>query len=344
MDLSNFEYPLPEKLIAQYPAKNRRDSRLLYLHGQDGATADYRFAQLPDLLNAGDLLVLNNTRVIPARLYGQKASGGKVEVMVEQVLEGNRVIALLGTSRSAKPGTRIKIDGGPWVEVEAHPDHLFQLRFECDEPIYDLLERIGHIPLPPYIGRADEAVDQQRYQTVYAQIPGAVAAPTAGLHFDQEMLSQLSAKGVECAHITLHVGSGTFQPVRVQDPRKHTMHPERIEVDAKVCDQISKAKREGRRVVAVGTTSVRALETAALKEAIAPFAGDSDLFIYPGFKFNVVDALITNFHLPGSTLLMLVCAFAGIDNTMYAYRHAINENYRFYSYGDAMFLTPSKIE
>lgn len=343
MDLSVFEYPLPESLVAQYPAKKRRDSRLLYLRGVDGAVQDHRFQNLPDLFKEGDLLILNNTKVIPARLFGKKETGGKVEVMVEQVLDGQHVLALLGTSRSVKLGSRIKIDGGPWVEVEAHPNHLFQLRFETDESVYELLQRIGHIPLPPYIHRDDEEADQLRYQTVYARIPGAVAAPTAGLHFDQEMLSQLAAHGVDCGFITLHVGSGTFKPLRVKDLRDHAIHPERIEVSTEVCTQINKTKSDGRRVIAVGTTTVRALETAALGGALKPCIGDSELFIYPGFKFKVVDGLITNFHLPGSTLLMLVCAFAGIENTMGAYQHAIKEKYRFYSYGDAMFLTRSAI-
>ncbi|MFC1664332.1 tRNA preQ1(34) S-adenosylmethionine ribosyltransferase-isomerase QueA [Pseudomonadota bacterium] len=343
MDLSIFEYPLPESLIAQYPVEKRRDSRLLCLDGKDGRVADRNFSDLPEFIDEGDVLILNDTKVIPARLYGKKETGGKVEVMVEQVLDQQRVLALLGTSRSVKLGSRIKIDGGPWVEVEAHPEHLFQLRFESDQTVEKILQQLGHIPLPPYIRRQDEKADQNRYQTVYARFPGAVAAPTAGLHFDKEMFSQLSAKGVDHAFITLHVGSGTFKPVRVEDPQDHVMHPERIVVSAEVCARISKAKSDGRRVIAVGTTTVRALETAALSGKLKPFAGESELFIYPGFEFKVVEGLITNFHLPGSTLLMLVCAFAGIDQTMGAYQHAIDKQYRFYSYGDAMYLTRRKV-
>ena len=339
MRKSDFHYSLPHDLIAQYPAASRTASRLLALDGASGARRDLRFTDLPALLRAGDLLVFNDTRVIPARLFGHKDSGGRVEVLVERILDAHRVLAQLRASKPPKPGQKLTLEGNVTMTVQQHEGEFYALEFEMDTPVTEILERIGHVPLPPYIERADNASDSERYQTVYAHHPGAVAAPTAGLHFDEAMLARLQGMGVETAFVTLHVGAGTFQPIRVDDIREHRMHAEYLSVSQATCDEINTAKREGRRVVAVGTTVVRALETAADGGSVTPHEGETEIFIYPGYRFRIVDALLTNFHLPESTLLMLVCAFGGTENVLNAYRHAVEQKYRFYSYGDAMFVT-----
>ncbi len=296
-------------------------------------------ADFPQLLHADDLLVLNNTRVIPARLYGRKASGGKVEVLIERVLDDRRALAHVRSSKSPKAGSRLLLaDGALEVEITSREGELFSLTFAGDIPLLDLLERWGHVPLPPYIERADEQVDRDDYQTLYARHPGAVAAPTAGLHFDQTLLDALAARNIRTAYVTLHVGAGTFQPVRVARLDEHIMHAEQVTVDAAVCEAIEQTRARGGRVVAVGTTVVRSLESAVQAGVLKPFHGDTRLFITPGYRFSVVDAMLTNFHLPESTLLMLVCAFSGFEPVMAAYRHAVEQNYRFFSYGDAMFL------
>ena len=337
MRVSDFHFDLPEDLIARHPLAERRASRLLVLDGPSGKIEHQRFADLLSHVRPGDLMVFNDTRVIPARLWGQKASGGRIEVLVERVLDTRRVLAHVRASKAPKPGTWLLIEGGAKAVMLARHDALFELAFE--EDVLPMLERVGHMPLPPYIDRADEASDRERYQTVYAQRAGAVAAPTAGLHFDDEMLAALREAGVETAFVTLHVGAGTFQPMRVERVEDHHMHSEWLEVDQAVVDAVARCKARGGRVIAVGTTSVRSLETAARSGELAPFSGDTDIFIWPGCRFNVVDALVTNFHLPESTLLMLVSAFAGYPETMAAYRAAVEQNYRFFSYGDAMFIT-----
>ncbi|HLD69118.1 MAG TPA: tRNA preQ1(34) S-adenosylmethionine ribosyltransferase-isomerase QueA [Pseudomonas sp.] len=337
MRVADFNFELPEALIARHPLAERRASRLLTLDGPSGALAHRQFADLLEHLRPGDLMVFNNTRVIPARLFGQKASGGKLEILVERVLDSHRVLAHVRASKSPKPGSNILIEGGGEARMLARHDALFELGF--NEPVLPLLERVGHMPLPPYIDRPDEAADRERYQTVYAERAGAVAAPTAGLHFDQALLAALAEMGVATAFVTLHVGAGTFQPVRVERIEDHHMHKEWLEVDQSVVDAVSACRARGGRVVAVGTTSVRSLESAARDGQLKAFSGDTDIFIYPGRPFHVVDALVTNFHLPESTLLMLVSAFAGYPETMAAYAAAIAEGYRFFSYGDAMFIT-----
>ncbi|WP_090514044.1 tRNA preQ1(34) S-adenosylmethionine ribosyltransferase-isomerase QueA [Pseudomonas marincola] len=337
MRVADFRFELPETLIARHPLAERRASRLLTLDGPTGEINHRQFADVLDHLQPGDLMVFNNTRVIPARLFGQKASGGKLEVLVERVLDAYRVLAHVRSSKSPKPGSMILIDGGGEAEMLARHDALFELRF--NEPVLPLLERVGHMPLPPYIDRPDEAADRERYQTVYAERAGAVAAPTAGLHFDQPLMEAIAAKGVSTAFVTLHVGAGTFQPVRVERIEDHHMHTEWLEVSQEVVDAVAACRARGGRVVAVGTTSVRSLESAARDGVLKPFSGDTDIFIYPGRPFHVVDALVTNFHLSESTLLMLVSAFAGYPETMAAYKSAVAEAYRFFSYGDAMFIT-----
>jgi S-adenosylmethionine:tRNA ribosyltransferase-isomerase len=340
MQLSDFRFDLPPELIAQHPLPGRGDSRLLAMDGPTGALRDLRFADLPALLRPGDLLVFNNTRVMRARLFGQKASGGRVEILVERLLAQDQALAQIRASKSPKPGGRILLGGGETLEVLGREGDLYLLR-ALDAGFADLMQRHGHVPLPPYIARPDEAADLERYQTVFASREGAVAAPTAGLHFDGAMLTRLADLGVATAELTLHVGAGTFQPVRVQDLDGHVMHAEYLELDEEVCDRVRAARSAGGRVVAVGTTSVRSLETAAAAGSgdLRPFRGDSRLFIRPGYRFRVVDAMVTNFHLPESTLLMLVCAFAGHEQVLAAYRHAVAQRYRFFSYGDAMFLT-----
>lgn len=337
MRVSDFQFELPDRLIARHPLAERRASRLLCLDGPSGALEHRHFADLLDYLRPGDLMVFNNTRVIPARLFGRKETGGQLEVLVERVLDSRRVLAHVRSSKSPKPGSRIVLEGGAVAVMLARHDALFELSF--DEAVLPLLERVGHMPLPPYIDRADEVADRERYQTVYAARAGAVAAPTAGLHFDQALLQAITDMGVQSAQVTLHVGAGTFQPVRVERIEDHHMHSEWLEVDQDVVEAVRACKARGGRVIAVGTTSVRSLETAARSGAIAPFAGDTDIFIYPGRPFHVVDALVTNFHLSESTLLMLVSAFAGYAETLAAYRAAVAQEYRFFSYGDAMFIT-----
>ncbi|SFQ07760.1 tRNA preQ1(34) S-adenosylmethionine ribosyltransferase-isomerase QueA [Pseudomonas borbori] len=337
MRVADFDFELPDALIARHPLAERRASRLLVLNGPSGALAHRQFSDLLEYLRPGDLMVFNNTRVIPARLFGQKASGGKLEVLVERVLDSHRVLAHVRSSKSPKPGSMILLDGGGEAQMLARHGALFELRFA--EAVLPLLERVGHMPLPPYIDRPDDAADRERYQTVYAERTGAVAAPTAGLHFDQALLASIAGMGVESAFVTLHVGAGTFQPVRVERIEDHHMHSEWLEVGQEVVDAVAACRARGGRVVAVGTTSVRSLESAARDGVLKAFSGDTDIFIYPGRPLHVVDALVTNFHLPESTLLMLVSAFAGYPETMAAYKSAVAEGYRFFSYGDAMFIT-----
>ena len=342
MRLSDFDYHLPDELIAQHPATERSGSRLLGLLAGEPTPRDLQFRDLTTLLRKGDLLVFNNTRVMQARLFGQKTSGGKVELLIERVLTPELALAHLRASKSPKPGSRILVEGTEarsTLTVEGRADDLFRLRLEQGD-FYSLMEAVGHMPLPPYITRQDESVDKERYQTVYGARLGAVAAPTAGLHFDQAMLGELALRGIEQAQVTLHVGAGTFQPVRGDDLDTHIMHSEYVEVDQAVCDKVKETRARGGRVVAVGTTSVRSLEAASSSGEIAPFKGDTRLFIRPGYQFRSVDVVITNFHLPKSTLLMLVAAFAGYERIMAAYRHAVDQRYRFFSYGDAMFLMP----
>ena len=340
---TDFSFELPEQLIARYPQPERSASRLLKLNRRTGDLEHQHFTDILHAFNPGDLLVFNNTRVIPARLFGQKASGGKVEVLVERLLDSQRFLAHVRASKAPKPSQLLLLENDAEVEMVQRHGELFELRVTSDEPVLAMLERLGHMPLPPYIDRPDAASDRERYQTVYNQKPGAVAAPTAGLHFDQPLLDALLAKGVEFAFVTLHVGAGTFQPVRVDNVLEHQMHAEYFEVPQDVVDKIAACKARGNKVIAVGTTSVRSLESAAQiaktkQQPLQAFAGDTSIFIYPGYQFEVVDALITNFHLPESTLIMLVSAFSSRDFVMQAYLTAIAEQYRFYSYGDAMLI------
>jgi S-adenosylmethionine:tRNA ribosyltransferase-isomerase len=339
MRRDEFVYDLPPELIAQFPTEHRGDSRLLCLDGLTGRLEDRQFATLPELLKPGDLLVFNDTRVIPARLYGEKETGGKVEIMVERVLDDQHILAQLRASKTPKLGSLIHLDKGITLKLECRQDDMFVLVFNNEYKVDQVLQMIGHMPLPPYIQRPDQVVDRERYQTIFARQPGAVAAPTAGLHFTSEMFELFEGKGIEITYITLHVGAGTFQPVRAEHIKDHKMHRECLMVKEEVCEKIAKAKTNGGRIIAVGTTSVRCLETAARSGTIQPYSGETDIFIYPGFEFQLVDVLITNFHLPESTLLMLVCAFAGKEQILTAYQHAISEKYRFYSYGDAMYIT-----
>lgn len=334
----DFDFFLPDELIAQFPAKQRRDSRLLHLDGNTGNLTDQQFTDLPSWLQPGDLLIFNDTRVIKARLHGEKASGGKVEVLVERILNPFEALAHVRSSRSPKPGSRIQLAGAIEAEVLGRDDDLFHLRFLGETPLLDLLEQYGALPLPPYITHDAGDADDERYQTVYAREPGAVAAPTAGLHFDQAMLDLLQAQGINIAYVTLHVGAGTFQPVRVDDIHEHKMHSELYSVPETTVQLISQTRASGGKVTAVGTTALRALESAARSGNIVAGQGDTDIFITPGYRFQVVERLLTNFHLPKSTLLMLVSAFAGYDHIRAAYTHAVSERYRFFSYGDAMLL------
>ena len=350
MRVADFSFELPESLIAHYPLPGRSSCRLLSLDGPTGALTHGTFTDLLEKLNPGDLLVFNNTRVIPARMFGRKASGGKIEVLVERMLDDKRVLAHVRASKAPKPGAELLLgeDESVRATMTARHDALFEIEFHDPRAVLDILNDIGHMPLPPYIDRPDEASDRELYQTVYSEKPGAVAAPTAGLHFDEPLLEKLRQKGIEMAFVTLHVGAGTFQPVRVDSIEDHIMHSEYAEVPQDVVDAVLACKARGNRVIAVGTTSVRSLESAAkaAKDAlIAPFFDDTQIFIYPGYQYSVIDALITNFHLPESTLIMLVSAFAGYKHTMNAYREAVKAEYRFFSYGDAMFITynPSAI-
>ena len=357
MLVSDFYFDLPDELIARYPKAQRTASRLLQLNGENGEIFHRTFADILDLINEGDLLVFNNTRVIPARMFGRKVSGGKVEVLVERVLTETRFLAHVRSSKAPKEGAQLilgedKLGTGNGVTATmiSRHDALFELEInEKSTALLDVLQQIGHMPLPPYIDRPDEEADKERYQTVYNKIPGAVAAPTAGLHFDDELLAKLKAKGVNFAFVTLHVGAGTFQPVRVEKIEDHHMHAEYVEVSQDAVEAIIATKAQGKRVIAVGTTSVRSIESAALEaekqgssQLLAPYFSDTSIFIYPGKKFRVVDCLLTNFHLPESTLIMLVSAFAGYENTMNAYKSAVENRYRFFSYGDAMFITKNQ--
>lgn len=341
MRRSDFHYELPPELIAQRPLERRSDSRLLCLDGVSGVCADRRFADIVELVRPGDLLVFNDTRVIPARLTARKTTGGAAEILVERLLTGGEVLAHVRTSKSPKAGSALEIEGGGRASVLGREADLFRLRFDTDD-VLALLERVGHVPLPPYVERPDDSADRERYQTVFARAPGAVAAPTAGLHFDETVLAVLAGKGVAQTFVTLHVGAGTFQPVREENIEDHHMHSEYVDVSDKACAEVAAAQARGGRVIAVGTTAVRCLETAGAGGELKPYRGDTALFIYPGYRFRAVDAMITNFHLPESTLLMLVSAFAGRDNTLAAYAHAVAERYRFFSYGDAMFITPQE--
>ena len=338
MRRADFSYPLPDALIAHRPLARRGASRLLALDGATGALADLEFAGLGSLLRAGDLLVLNDTRVLPARLCGRKETGGACELLLERILDERRFLAQARASKGLKPGARIALPAGATAVAIARRGELHEL--ELDRAALPYFESEGGIPLPPYVAREADAGDRERYQTVYAEAPGAVAAPTAGLHFDHEMLASLTCAGVAIGRLTLHVGAGTFTPLRAETLEGHRMHPERVRVPAACVDAVAATRSRGGRVVAVGTTVVRALESAAAGGALAPFEGDTDLFIRPGHRFRVVDALLTNFHLPESTLLVLVAAFAGRERVLAAYHHAIAARYRFFSYGDAMFLTP----
>ncbi|MCW8347563.1 tRNA preQ1(34) S-adenosylmethionine ribosyltransferase-isomerase QueA [Vibrio sp. ZSDZ65] len=346
MQVSDFHFDLPDELIARYPTAERSASRLLQLTGNTGEVADKTFTDIASLVQPGDLLVFNNTRVIPARMFGRKASGGKLEVLVERMLDDKRLLAHVRCSKSPKVGTELLLgenDDYQAIMVARH-DALFEIEIQSEKTVLEVLNDIGHMPLPPYIDRPDEDADKERYQTVYNEKPGAVAAPTAGLHFDDKVLADIKAKGVNFAYVTLHVGAGTFQPVRVDNIHDHHMHSEYVEVSDEVVKAIAETKASGGRVIAVGTTSVRSLESAAQDAKskgteFAPFFGDTEIFIFPGYEYKVVDCLVTNFHLPESTLIMLVSAFAGYDHVMNAYQHAVDNKYRFFSYGDAMFIT-----
>lgn len=340
MQRSDFFFDLPEELIAQYPPEERGDSRLLCLDSATGEIEDRHFSDLLDYVSSKDLLVFNDTRVMKARLFGTKESGGKVEILIERLLDDNRALAHVRASKSPKPGGNLLV-GEVVLHVAGRAGELFEL--ENSTPGFpELMESQGHVPLPPYIERGDNKADMERYQTVYGRHEGAVAAPTAGLHFTEALLDEFKSRGVETAWVTLHVGAGTFQPVRVDNLEEHTMHKEWLQVSQQTCEQIAACKKRGGRVIAVGTTSVRALESAAASGTLQPFVGDTQLFITPGYKYRVIDALVTNFHLPESTLLMLVSALGGYENIMRAYQHAIEHHYRFFSYGDAMLITHSK--
>jgi S-adenosylmethionine:tRNA ribosyltransferase-isomerase len=329
---------LPDELIAQKPLAQRRASRLLRVTPLVGDITNGQFTDITTFLNSGDLLVFNDTRVVPARLFGQKQTGGKIEVLVERILDDQTLLAHIRSSKSPKEGAVLLLEEQISCVMTEREGALFKLTQGSDKSWLTLLNQYGHMPLPPYIERADDEEDLERYQTVYAQNPGAVAAPTAGLHFDQALITELEVKGVETAHITLHVGAGTFQPVKVENIDEHVMHSEWVEVSQQVCDAIARTHMNGNKVVAVGTTVVRSLEAAASGGKAKAFKGDVSIFITPGFRFNAVDAMITNFHLPKSTLLMLVSAFAGTELIQRAYRQAVNEQYRFFSYGDAMLI------
>jgi S-adenosylmethionine:tRNA ribosyltransferase-isomerase len=335
MFLSDFNYQLPDELVAQYPSTNRRDSRLLVL-GKE--IVDTQFSRLPKLINAGDLLIFNDTRVIRARLRGRKETGGRAEILVERVLAENEALSQVRASKTPKPGSRIELPGDATAIVIKRDNDMFVLRFSS--PLEPYLEQFGEMPLPPYLGRDEDSADSDRYQTVYARHAGAVAAPTAGLHFDESMLRETIAAGAEHAWITLHVGAGTFQSLREERVAANKLHSERVQVGSDVCAAIRKTRSNGGRVIAVGTTSVRALEAASADGEVRPYNGETEIFITPGYQFRSVDALLTNFHLPQSSLLMLVAAFAGRERVLAAYRHAVREQYRFFSYGDAMLLFP----
>ncbi len=335
---SDFYYDLPASLIAQFPKEQRSQSRLLHVATDDDAFNEYPFHDLSALLRSDDLLILNDTRVVKSRLFGHKASGGRVEVFVEQILTENEALCMVRASRSPAKDSIIILESGIEVCVIQKQGAFLQLRFDTETSLESILEQQGSLPLPPYIERASESIDEQRYQTVFAQTPGAVAAPTAGLHFDDALLEKLQKQGVQHAFITLHVGAGTFKPIRSDDIRAHQMHAERLQVNEAVCDAIRRTRAAGGRVIGVGSTAVRALESASVDGVVQPFSGTTQKYMTPGYQFQVVDAMITNFHLPESTLMVLVCAFGGYDRMMAAYRFAIEQQFRFFSYGDAMFI------
>lgn len=340
MKKSDFSYDLPTELIAQAPLQGRSDSRLLVVPQNSTGFEDRQFSDILDYMNAGDLLVFNDTRVIPARLYGQKQTGGQVEILIERLLPAQQVRAQIGASKAPKPGSTISLNDGTMMTVLSVDNGFYQLQFETDEPVETVLNRLGKMPLPPYIQRTADTSDESRYQTVFAKHAGAVAAPTAGLHFDEALLDTLKQKGVQFGHITLHVGAGTFQPMRAEHVKDHVMHSEWLNVGAELCQQMLETRVRGNRIIAVGTTVVRALESASVNGVVHPFAGDTQIFIFPGYIIRSVDALITNFHLPESTLLMMVSAFTGKQRIFDAYEYAIAQKYRFFSYGDAMMLFP----
>jgi S-adenosylmethionine:tRNA ribosyltransferase-isomerase len=338
MQLKDFHFDLPDELIARYPTEQRSASRLLRLDGETGDIQHSHFYQLTDFVEPHDLLVFNNTRVLPARLFGKKSSGGQVEILIERVESEHDALAHVRANRSPKPGARLVLEEGTEVEVISKDGAMYQLKLLSSD-WHSVMQAVGHMPLPPYIDREDELSDKERYQTVYSEVEGAVAAPTAGLHFDDELLAKLSDKGVETAFVTLHVGAGTFSPVRVDNILEHKMHSEWYELSQEVVDKVKQTRAKGGRVIAVGTTSVRCLESAAINGELEAGSGETDIFIYPGYVFRAVDALITNFHLPESTLMMLVSAFASKKHIMQAYDEAVSEQYRFFSYGDSMFIT-----
>jgi S-adenosylmethionine:tRNA ribosyltransferase-isomerase len=341
MEKSDFSFELPDELIAQYPLAERSASRLLVCHRHSHHLEDQVFSNLAANLRPGDLVVFNNTRVIPARLFGSKESGGKVEIMLERILDDHHFIAMLRCSKKPQIGQKIVLDGGESVIYDGREGEFFQFSYRAGN-IHDLFNRYGQMPLPPYIQRQPDKSDEDRYQTIFANKPGAVAAPTASLHFDSKVLQSLESRGVKTAEITLHVGAGTFQPVRTENIEQHVMHAEYLEIPQQVVDIVQATKREGGRVFAAGTTSLRALEAASAHGELETMAGETRLFIRPGYHFKTVDGLITNFHLPESTLLMLVSAFAGVDEIRHCYQHAVDEKYRFFSYGDAMLILPGE--
>ena len=346
---SDFNFDLPLELIADYPSKERTSCRMLCLDGKNGTLSDRHFYDLKDFLKPGDLLVFNNTKVIPARMYGKKETGGAVEFLIERLVSESSALSHIKASKAPKEGCILHVDGGCDLRVTGREGDLFKVETVDGESLLEMLDKVGHIPLPPYIDRPDESLDRERYQTVYSKIPGAVAAPTAGLHFDEKQLEDLKKMGVNMAFVTLHVGAGTFQPVREDDILKHHMHKEFVNLPDDVAEAVIKTHENGGRVIAVGTTAVRSLESAAsyaksigADKEITAFSNDTSIFIYPGYSYQVVDCLITNFHLPESTLIMLVSAFAGYKNTMQAYSHAVADKYKFFSYGDCMFITKNE--
>ncbi len=341
MLVSKFDFNLPSKLIAQQPLAKRMASKMLVLES-NGSLIDDKFNNFTEYLQADDVLVLNDTKVIPARLYGQKSTGGKLEILIEKIIDDKTCIALIKSSKPLKSGATLKLENKIDAIVIDKQEQFYKLEFKTNESIYALLDKYGHIPLPPYIERADEPADKERYQTIYAKNQGAVAAPTAGLHFDENIFKKLKAKGIKVAQVTLHVGIGTFQPVRALDTLEHKMHSEWIYISQDTCDVINNAKENGNKIIAVGTTSLRVLESVGIDGKVKAFTGDTDIFITPGFEFKIVDMLLTNFHLPKSSLLMLVSALGGLEQIQQAYQHAIEQKYRFFSYGDAMLIKKSK--
>jgi S-adenosylmethionine:tRNA ribosyltransferase-isomerase len=337
---SDFDFELPPELIAQVPLPERSASRMLLLDVAANLRQDRMFRELPEFLRPGDLLVFNDTRVLPARLYGRKDTGGAVEILIERITGAHAATVQLGVSKKPKPGGRIELADGSHAVVLGRDENFFQLHFEAPEPLEKLLLKLGEMPLPPYIERHADASDMERYQTVFAREPGAVAAPTAGLHFDESILASLHKRGVDFGYVTLHVGAGTFQPVRAEELKDHHMHREWLNVGASLVEQIRRTRATGGRVIAVGTTVVRALESTSKDGELHPFAGETQIFIFPGYRITSIDGLLTNFHLPQSTLLMLVSALAGREFMLDAYRHAVEQHYRFFSYGDAMLILP----